>query len=196
MIKVALFDVDGVLIHIDFFTNAIERKYGISKELSTQFFTNSFEDCIIGKKDLKVEIEPYLNKWGWKGSVEAYLDEWFAYESKINTDLVNFIQKMRSMGIVCSVATNQEKYRVDYLFDKLGFANSFDNIYSSANFGCKKPEKQFYEKLLASLEGVKKDEILFWDDRLENIVAAKKAGINACQYVDFNNFTETMKKYV
>lgn len=196
MIKVVLFDVDGVLINIDFFTNIAEKKYGISKSETNKFFKNEFKHCIKGKKDLKVVIEPYLDKWGWNKSVDAYLDEWFTHESSINKELIFYIKELREQNIKCYLATNQEKYRVEYLSKNLSMSSRFDGIYASANLSYRKPEIKFYEKIYLDFPNLKKEEILLWDDTLENVESALKFGFCAEVYTSFDDFKKIMRKYV
>ena len=82
------------------------------------------------------------------------------------------------------------------MLDKMGFAEIFDKAYCSALLGCKKPNKEFYEKIFNDLGNIKKEEILFWDDKLENIKGAKDFGIQAEIYTNFGDFQEKMEKYL
>ena len=128
MIKVIIFDADGVLIPTkQKFSKTLAEKHGIPTEKTLPFFEGPFQDCLIGKKDLRETVAPYLNEWGWGKGVDALLDYWFKLESDSDKDLINYIQKLRQKGVLCFLATNNEKYRFQYMFDKLGFAKSFDN---------------------------------------------------------------------
>jgi HAD superfamily hydrolase (TIGR01509 family) len=95
--------------------------------------------------------------------------------------LITFKQ-LRGDGVLCLVATNNEKYRFQYILDKMGFAKSFDKTYSSAHLGSKKPEQEFFFKIYQELSGVQKNEIIFIDDDPENVQSAKDFGINAEMY--------------
>lgn len=196
MIKVILFDADGVLINGGMYSNELERGYGITSKITRPFFMGVFQECLINAKDLKTEIEPYLEQWGWKKSVQDFMDEWFEYEHKINSPLINYIQKLRAQGTKCVVATNQEKYRADYMLQKMGFNFSFDKVYASAHLGARKPDQKFFEKILLNFPEVDKSEILFWDDSPGHVTAAKQFGINAELYTTLADFYEKMKHYV
>jgi len=37
-------------------------------------FKNEFQPCLVGEADLKEQINPYLEKWGWKKSVDDFLE--------------------------------------------------------------------------------------------------------------------------
>ena len=51
MIKAVLFDVDGVLVQGELFSEHLFRDYGI--KIPGDFFENEFEEALVGKKDLK-----------------------------------------------------------------------------------------------------------------------------------------------
>ncbi|MBI4138024.1 MAG: HAD-IA family hydrolase [Candidatus Wildermuthbacteria bacterium] len=195
MIKVLIFDADGVLINSERFSKRLAREYGISTEKTTPFFAGVFNECLIGSADLKESIAPYLNEWGWEKSVEDFLNYWFSSEHSVDIELVNEIQKYREKGIKCFVATNQEKYRAQYMLGRMGFSESFDRLYASAHLGSKKPSLDFYEKIISELGGIKKEEILFWDDTEENITGAIECGIKAEVYISFNDFKKKMKTH-
>jgi putative hydrolase of the HAD superfamily len=192
MIQHILFDADGVLIHGEMFSLEVQRKYGVPQEKMREFYRGVFLESLGGKADLKEIIEPYLKEWGWPKAVDDYLNEWFAYEHVLDQEITDYIQKLRKLGMKCYVATNQEKYRAQYMLDKMGFKDSFDKLYASAHLGVQKPDIQFFQKVLDDIKA-NKDEVLFWDDSEENVVAAKKFGINSEYFDTFENFKRIMK---
>lgn len=192
MIKHILFDADGVLVHGEMFSRQLEERYDISHETTQPFYQGIFAESLTGKVDLKEIIEPYLKEWGWPKTVDDYLEEWFSYEHVLDEEIIAYIQKLRAKGIGCYVATNQEKYRAQYMIDRMGFKDSFDKLYASAHLGTQKPDLEYFEKILKDLHA-KKDEVLFWDDRLENVAAAKKFGIHAEFFESFDTFKQKMK---
>ena len=64
--------------------------------------------------------------------------------------------------------------------DKQVNLSNYDYVFLSFEFGLRKPEMEFYEKI-QSMVPFKPEDILFIDDRKDNIEAALKMGWNAFQ---------------
>lgn len=190
MIKVAIFDVDGVLINGERFSVALAREYGIPLEKTLPFFNGPFQDCIVGKADLKETLLPYLGIWGWAKGVDTLLDYWFEAEHKINNELIEYIQELRKNDTLCFLATDNEKYRFEYILNKMGFSKSFDKVYASANLGERKSSTIFFQRIFNELENINKEEIFFLDDDMDNIKVAKEFGIKAEIYTTVDRLKE------
>ena len=195
MIKAVLFDADGVLINAERFSKQLARDYGISTDMTLPFFSSIFQECLIGQADLKEKLPSYLKEWGWKGSVDAFLEYWFKSEHKIEKPVIEFIHELKSKGIRTSVATNNEKYRVEYMISQMGFGEIMEKVYSSASLGFKKPDQEFFKAVVEDLK-LEMDEILFWDDDLENVEGAKLLGIHAELYTSFEEFKSKTNRYL
>jgi putative hydrolase of the HAD superfamily len=191
-----LFDADGVIISSKMFVEYLEKDFDISRTQTDKFFKEKFTDCLVGKADLKTELEPYLIEWGWNNSVDDFLEYWFKAEHQIDKTLINRIQALRKLGIKCLVATNQEKHRAQYMLDKMGFSSSFDGLFSSARIGYRKPSLDFFDKVFQELQPITKDEVLFWDDTIANVRAASGYGFLAEQYTTFENFDRSLMRYI
>ena len=190
-----VFDADGVVINFEYFTIELEKKCGISHEKVQPFFTDKFNDCLIGKKDLKKEIQPYLKEWGWEKSVDEFLKFWFKTEDRPNQKIINYIKNLHDQNIKTILATNQEKYRTKFMTEKMKFNEVFHEIISSADAKSKKPQQEFFlfvYKKIKKKYNFKKEEIIFWDDIGKNVTAGNEFGFQSFQYKNFNDFKKTM----
>jgi HAD superfamily hydrolase (TIGR01509 family) len=70
-----------------------------------------------------------------------------------------------------------EQLAVDHLEGR------FEHIIASCHLGVRKPEASFYDRLLGRL-GLEAPNVLFVDDREENVEGARAVGIAAHRYVD------------
>lgn len=196
MLKVLLFDVDGVLVNGEPFSQQLARDYGITLEMTTPFFKGPFFECLVGRADLKQEIADYLPQWGWQRSVDEFLAGWFSSETCIDEALLASIQRLRQQGLPCYLATNQERYRTAYILNEMGFVSKFEGIFSSAHIGYMKHEPAFFASVLAAFPGVQAQEILFWDDSPGNVATARAAGMQAELYIDFSVYKKQMSNYL
>ena len=188
MIKALLIDGDGATIKkTKYFSDVYAEEYHIPEEKLRPFFKDKFRLCQRGKADLKKEVEPYLKGWGWKGSVDEFLDYWFHTQTIPNQPVLDLLKDLRERGIKVCLVTDQEKYRAKYISEELGFKDDFDELFYSCDLGYSKSQKEFFEIIIKRLD-LKPEEILYWDD--EDIEMAKEVGINASVFTSFENFKE------
>ncbi len=195
-IKCVVFDADGMVIDSEVFSVQLEKDYGISNDLMLPFFKGPFQECVVGKADLKEEIVSFLERGGWKSSVDELLDYWFKVQHKLNDKIVKEIKRLRKEGVSCYLASNQEKYRDEYIRKNMGLENIFDDIFLSSDMGYKKPQKEFYEKIfqkIVSDNSIEKQQIMLWDDKEENAEKARQFGFEARTYKNFEDFEKEIK---
>lgn len=194
-LRAVIFDADGVLLTSGFFSDELARTYGLPKSATLPFFTGALEECLVGRADLKQTLAPFLIQWSWPGSAEDFIERWFSHGNSVDPRLVAAIAGLRQRGLRCYLATNQEHYRVAYMREQMGFGEIFDGIFFSGKLGCKKTDARFYQEVMRAIE-LSGAEILFWDDTLDNIVAAREQGWNAEHYRSFAEFEQTLAAYL
>lgn len=192
--KAIIFDMDGMIVHGERFSKRLETTFDISIDTTNPFFKGPFQLCLVGKADLKKELERYLPQWNWQGNVNDLLSFWFSPEhNTIHGEFESILSLLRGKGIVCCLATNNEKYRTENLVIERGIGKWFDEVFSSAYLGVKKPDQAFFEGVMKKLAPLQKEEVTFWDDDDENIKGAKDFGLQTEFYAGFNDFSEKVK---
>lgn len=197
MIKVILFDCDGPIIkRAKYFSQRLKEEKGIVTDTEDErsFFANEFLLCEKGRADLKVEMGKRLKTWGWTGTVEELMEYWFSGEAEADTEMTECIKELRSKGIKTYLSTNNEKYRVDYLWNIVGLKNILDGKMPSSELGHLKPETKFWEQAYKRLSNVSKDEVLVLDDAQSAINSAKEFGFKAEFYKNFESFKKVMEE--
>ena len=185
-VKAVLFDVDGVLtLPEEVFSVVYAKSHGLDPEPFEQFFRNDWKPIVTGKKDLKEAILNNPELWQWDGDVDDLLKYWFETEDVQNGELVELIRKIKSQGIPCYLATEQEIYRGEYMKNVM-FKDLFDGYFVTAELGVSKTEPQFFEMIIDELKlqypDIQPKEIIFFDDSQSKVDTACSTGINGQLY--------------
>ncbi len=191
--KAICFDADGMVLVPKRFSQEIQKDYNIPWAVMEAFFASPFQQCKVGKADLKEELSKVIEIWGWKGTVEELTAYWFNICSEVDMQMVGYIRSLRETGVLCYLTTNQEKYRVEFLRDQRDFRSLFDDIFVSAEIGYTKNSIKFFESFYKHLS-VPKGEVLFCDNDSENIETAHEFGLETHLYKDFDSFAKVVNE--
>lgn len=105
-------------------------------------------------------------------------DRFFAGD-RVDYELVDYIRSLRptyKIGIISNAWGDLRQ-----MLDQWGITDAFDEIIGSGDEGVLKPDPRIFEIALERL-GLKPEEIIFLDDFIENVEAAKKLGIHAVHF--------------
>ncbi len=190
-----LFDADGMTLMPKRFSEQIQQDYGITWEKMKPFFSGPFQDCKVGKADLKEELAKVVGDWGWTGTVDELVKYWFSIGSTPDPEVTKLAKKLRTKGVKVCLATNQEKYRAEYLRNVVGLKDVFDELIISAEIGNTKNQLDYfqsaYSRLIKMLGAtIPKDAILFVDHDQENLTTAKNFGFATYNYHNFSDFQD------
>lgn len=189
MEKIFLLDADGVTLpKTGYFSDRYAAEFGVAAESLRSFFQNELRECQLGTKDLREVLPKYFADWQWKGSIDELLQYWFADGNMPDPEVLAVVRKVRSEGVKCYLATDQEKYRAAYLWNDLGLSKEFDGSFFSCDLGACKTEAVYWQKVLEKLGNPNPSDVEFWDDDQENVTVAQKAGINAHFFTNIGDF--------
>lgn len=186
--SIILFDADGVLtLPEEVFSVMYARSRGFDSGPFEQFFRNDWHAIVTGKKDLKESIAKNPDLWQWNKSIDELLAYWFKTEDVRNDELLTLIHELRSRGVPCYLATDQEKYRGQYMQNVM-FKDLFDGFFISADLGVSKTDPRFFEMIIEELrqkhQGIEPQDIIFFDDSQSKVDTACSVGINGQLYVN------------
>lgn len=194
-VKFILFDADGVVIHPWRFRRYLMEHHQITPEMTHEFYTGVFNQCLDGAADLRDVLPAYLQAWNWPDSVDRFLQIWFEVEDAPDERLLARISDLRAAGYLCCLATSQESHRAGYMRAQMGFDSFFDRLYFSCDVGYHKPQPEFYENIQYSLGG-DASQILFWDDSEGNVLAARTLGWQAEVYTGLEDFERKIEGWL
>ena len=172
MIKVIAFDLVGVLVK--------EKDVNLTKEQARLESLFDAYDEPVDEEARLLRIEDIK-----KATLDIFNK---LYEIK-NPRLFEELKAKYDVRIV--IASNHVSYIVDYLKDNF----KPDNIYLSSMIGLAKPNKEYFLYILDK-ENIKPDELLFLDDRENNIINSSELGINTIRVYPDTNILEEIKKHM
>ncbi len=180
-IENVLFDADGVLQHATrHWQPALQSVLGLEDELQAKAVVDDiFEaetDVLESTTGFTDKLEAVLAKWDRSSFMPETLNVLHAIE--VHQDVMQTVQAVRRSGIRCHIGSNQQALRAKHMSEGLNYRSLFDTEFYSCFVGAAKPQARFFEKVVAQL-GCDASAVLFLDDRVENVEAAKQAGLNA-----------------
>lgn len=183
---ILVLDLDGVVVlgHPEGgrWDKNIERDLQIAPVRLGHFFKSHFSTIALGESDLFETLARVWPEFECTGDFRAFVDYWFAKDSRLDDDVLAQVDAWRSRGGKAYLATVQEHHRARHVWHELGLSAHFDAIHYSAALGAKKPDRAFYERAMAKLPVTSPDEIVFLDDAPQNVEGAGSAGWRAFHY--------------
>ena len=107
--------------------------------------------------------------------------------------MIDWAAALQRAGIRTGVLSNLSGAMEDGVHAQFPWLQEFTHTTFSHRLGIAKPDAEIYRHAVQGL-GVPAGEILFVDDREENIEAARAAGMVAVQYSGHKEFVETMER--
>lgn len=181
-IDAVLFDADGVLQRATVDWRAALATF-IGPSGSTEDFVldlmKSEGPSLIGKGDFREALVEVLGRWGSSTPAEEVLDLWRQFEAE--PEVVTLIQYLRTAGIQCHLATNQQAYRRTIMRDERHYGDWFDQTFYSCDLGVAKPDPEYFRTIIDAIDRPPSS-VLFIDDNEANIAGAKSVGLHAEWY--------------
>lgn len=109
-----------------------------------------------------------------KGFIDRESDLW----TRPNSDTLTLAREAKAGGSKIAVLSNMTSELLEILRGKFDWLDEFDVKIWSCETGCAKPDAVIYRDCLRQL-GCVPEKSLFFDDRPENVEAARRVGIDA-----------------
>ena len=122
--------------------------------------------------------------------IAADVDLW----SRLNLPMVEWAQRLQRAGVRTGILSNIGDAMAEGLTAKFDWISAFDHCIWSHSLKLAKPEAAIYHY---AAQGLATDlaDILFIDDKQENIEAARAAGMQAIQYLNHTVFEQEMQAH-
>ncbi|MGI9822837.1 HAD family hydrolase [Agromyces sp. Marseille-Q5079] len=171
MIRVVLFDLDGVIRHFDpDHLAGIERRHGLtSGTIAGIAFAKPLIDEVTTGRITRAEWVRRVSESA--GSAPA-AEEWGVQPAVVDDALLELSDEIRGLGLTTAVLTNGTD-TIPAEIAALGIADRFDAIFNSADIGFVKPDVRAFEHVLDAL-GVIGSEVFFTDDTASKLAGADR----------------------
>ena len=201
MIKLIIFDLDGVLveakqIHYDALNKALGEKYSISWDEHLSIYdglkTNQKLDMLTEKKGLPVSV----HKQVWDDKQKYTLEALSNLQS--NTQLQVCMSTLLNNGYKLAVCSNSIRKTVLTVLSKFDIIDRFDLILSNEDVNNSKPHPEMYWKAM-SMIGCLPEETLIIEDSPYGLLAANRSKANIMRVgspkeVTYNNIYKHLNK--
>lgn len=179
MAPIIIFDLGGVLVHLDWdkactpLTRYSNHTYDeVMKEIENgpivelsmlgHLTPKEFHQAISGKLGIDMEYEPFTNLWNSTLS----LDE----------EMASYVEELaRDHTLV--VASNTDGIHFPHCLKRFGVLKSFDRYFLSNEMRLLKPDPAYFHHVLYELWASPAN-CIFIDDRVDNVRSARNIGIN------------------
>jgi putative hydrolase of the HAD superfamily len=114
--------------------------------------------------------------------------------SRLNQPMVEWVQHLQRAGVRTGILSNIGDAMAEGLIAKFDWIGAFDHCVWSHSLQLAKPEAAIYHCAAEGLH-TNPSEILFIDDKIENIEAAEAVGMQAVQYhLDYAAFEQEIRR--
>lgn len=195
MLKAIVFDLGGVI----FSSNAtsyegrekLARQIGIEPSKLQEFWFERREQIIIGKISEDGFFGELISTHQLPISLQEIKDI-IRDSDVINQEMLTILAGLKNHFQLFAL-TNDVKEWIEYRINKFNLKKYFEMILSSSEIGLAKPDPKIYNYLFQKTDLNAKD-IIFVDDRIENVNAAESLGIKSFHFTNAKEFKIWLEK--
>ncbi|WP_433118579.1 HAD family hydrolase [Micromonospora sp. CA-246542] len=182
--KALLLDFDGVLRRWDPAVAAdVEREYGLSEGVLTEIAMQwgRLQPVLTGQVShadwVSSVADALAEPAGGPDRARAAVEQWQRYRGEVDTEVLDFVRKVRAAGIPVGLGTNATDL-LDADLAALGLVGEFDVVVNSSTLGVHKPAPEYFQAACQALS-TPPARVLFVDDEDWAVRGARAAGLSA-----------------
>lgn len=184
MIKNIIFDFGGVLV--DWNPHHLYDTYFGDKDSADWFLSNI---CTMdwnmqmdaGKPFEQGVAEKIAQYPQWEKEIRLYWERWIDMMGDTIPNMYDWILQLKQQGYAIYGLTNWSTETFIQVKDKYSIFQLMDGIVMSGEERVTKPDAKIYHILLNRYQ-LSPEECVFFDDNLNNVIAAQNIGIHAVQF--------------
>lgn len=196
-IKNVIFDVGNVLLSFEW--EAYLDTFDFSPEIRSAMARATYPSPEWNERDRGTKTEEEY--------FQIFLKKAPEYEKELRQVLENenqslhifdyskaWVDYLKSQGYRTYLLSNISPHMLEGFYRILDFIPKMDGAIFSCDVHQLKPEPQIYQTLLDTY-GLNPQECVFMDDRMENVKAARAAGMEAFVFTDFKSAAKKLESY-
>lgn len=198
MLPVILFDVGGVLL-----TNGWDRGERVAAIAHFALNDAEFERLHTAAYDAwergTIDLASYLDQTVFTEPRTFTQEEFFQFmltgSKKLPDSALGILSELAASGkYLLGALNNEAREPNEYRFEHFGLSRYLEFRFSSCYLGLRKPESAIFLKALDLLNR-DAEEVLFIDDRAENMAAACAVGMDGIQFLGAEKLRMELKKH-
>ena len=197
-IKVIFFDIGGVLLHLH--QEKMVKKISSITDVAFDIVKNSFPEEAHDAYE-----RGQMTDYDWYQSCKNSLPTkngltenqfWAAWSMLLGdeTDVVDILIRLKKSYKIWLLSNTNSRHIKNEIEDNYVFPNMVNGAVYSYDVGCRKPEKKIYQ-IACETAKVDPESCVFIDDLKDNIIGAKRAGLNGIHYRNTNDLLNELKRY-
>ena len=197
-IKVIFFDIGGVLLRIH--PEKMIDKISAITDTPFDIVENSFPEEAHDAYE-----RGQMTDHDWYQSCKNSLPDrnsltenqfWAAWSMLLGdeTDVVDILIRLKRSFKIWLLSNTNSRHIKNEVEGNYVFPNLANGAVYSYDVGCRKPEKKIYQ-LACETAKVDPESCVFIDDLKDNIIGAKRAGLNGIHYRNTNDLLNELKRY-
>lgn len=194
MVKAIVFDVGGVIIpYLDNVIDGyIKRKLGLSEKQFNDLWGKYIDRFITGKvieKKFWEIIQSEIKRPLPLPRKSLFLEE-YCKNLVVNQQVISLVSRLKFNGYTVGVLSNSI-FPYSQYNRKIGLYDLFDQVVLSNEVGMLKPSEEIYLYTLNKLR-LNPSEVIFIDDKIENVNAAKQVGMKGLKYSSYKELEKAL----
>jgi putative hydrolase of the HAD superfamily len=190
-IHVVLFDIGGVIVKWkeEWLYKDVAKKFGLSEVLLVNEGKKELSNLRLGKisePEMWQRIGAKINSEELSNIKESLIHDIFKSRISVDESIFAIIKQLQKKNIKIGILSNTTLV-THTIVEELIDMSYFNYQFLSYRIGWEKPDEKIFKYVTEQLPYSKK-EILFIDDKISNVNAAKEFGIKAIHFTDTSQF--------
>lgn len=196
-VSCVLFDLGNVLVnwHDSWLIDEVSKQFQLSPQKLAGEFKQNLDFLACGKIDEREfwnKIGKELDSPQISEFPESLLDKIFRKHVTLNESVLSLSRTLADNNIPVGILSNTERVTFSAVEDLFSLEH-FQFKFLSYEIGHVKPDPLIYQHVIDNIP-FSKETLFFIDDVMENVASARNAGIDAVQFVDFDDLMIDLNK--